>query len=206
LIKGADAFQKADKEAKEVPSQEYAIDPVSERKRAQSDVLEKIETYRQSIDGTIAVFSLDEGMLLYPDDESGRINIYFNAENKEVLDRAIAEGGLFGTISSSDMIEGSSELNGYFAFEPDWNWLIFALKKGDLADSYRTYSEYITIRDGIEHAETYNIIDSAFVLDPYYFYEFGVDYNLIGRKVSRIDLRTNKAIDEIYRANENDFA
>lgn len=173
---------------------------------SQIDVLRRVDAYRKNIEGTIAIFSLDKGMLLYPDGDSGRINIYFNEENKDILDQAMTEGGLYGAIQTTDMLQGESVLKGYFAYDETWNWLIFAVKGGDESAAYREYGEYITIREGIERAQSYEIVESAFVLDSHYFYEYGVDKSLIGRKITKIDLKTNKNLSEIYSDRINDFA
>ena len=66
----------------------------------QIDVLRRVDAYRKNIEGTIAIFSLDKGMLLYPDGEDGRINIYFNKNNKKILSQAMEEGSLYGTIQN----------------------------------------------------------------------------------------------------------
>lgn len=174
-------------------------------KDSQNDILKSIEAFRQNIDGTMAVYSLDKGMLLYPDGENGRINLYFNSQNKDILQSAVSKGSLYGTIKTTDILRGESVLSGYFAYEDSFKWLIFAVKEGEYSKSYRKYGEDITIRSGLEGAVAYDIVESAFVLNPYYFYEFGVDKDLIGRKISRIDLKTNKDLSELYSENMNDF-
>lgn len=171
----------------------------------QVDTLRRIDAYRKNIDGTIAVYSLDKGMLLYPDGDNGRINIYFNAENKALLDKAMKEGQLYGSIHTSDLLQGEAVLSGYFAYDREWRWLIFAVQNDDLGAKYRTYGERITIKDGIERAQSYSIVESAFVLDPYYFYEYGAPPEWIGRKISLIDIRTNKNLSELYENNINQF-
>jgi len=118
-----------------------------------------------------------------------------------LLEEAMTSGSLFGTIQCSDMLQGNAELNGYFAYDEEWNWLIFAVKKGEIASSYRTYGEQITIKKGLQRAQSYNIVDSAYVLDALYFYEYGVEEEYIGRKISKIDLKTNKNLDEIFAVN-----
>ncbi len=179
---------------------------VEDLQNIQIDVLRRVDSYRKNIEGTIAIFSLDKGMLLYPDGKDGRINIYFNEDNKKILGQAMQEGSLYGVIKTSDMLQGESLLSGYFAYDETWNWLIFAVKHGEMASSYREYGEYITIRDGIERAYSYDIVESAFVLDPHYFYEYGIDNSFVGRKTTRIDLRTNKNLSEIYSDKVNGFA
>ncbi len=158
----------------------------------QREILKNIEAFRENMDGTMAVYSLDKGMLLYPSGESGRINLYFNSQNKDILKSAVSKGSLFGTIKTTDILRGESILSGYFAYEPTWKWLIFAVKEGERAETYRAYGEEITIRSGLSGAIAYDIVESAFVLNPYYFYEFGVEKDLIGRKVSKIDLKPTR--------------
>tara|TARA_Y100001933_G_C18971083_1_gene552576 strand:+ start:660 stop:1778 length:1119 start_codon:yes stop_codon:yes gene_type:complete len=171
----------------------------------QSEVLKSIESFRKHIDGTMAVYSLDKGMLLYPDGENGRINLYFNSQNKDILQSAVSQGSLFGTIKTTDILRGESVLSGYFAYEDSWKWLIFAVKEGAYSKSYREYGEDVTIRSGLNGSTAYEIVESAFVLNPYYYYEFGVKKDLIGRKVSKIDLKTNKDLSQIYSENMNGF-
>ncbi|WP_430884927.1 hypothetical protein [Fusibacter sp. JL216-2] len=171
----------------------------------QREILKNIEAFRENMDGTMAVYSLDKGMLLYPSGESGRINLYFNSQNKDILKSAVSKGSLFGTIKTTDILRGESILSGYFAYEPTWKWLIFAVKEGERAETYRAYGEDITIRSGLSGAIAYDIVESAFVLNPYYFYEFGVEKDLIGRKVSKIDLKTNKDLSELYSENKDGF-
>lgn len=181
------------------------LDSDSTLEDTQVDVLRRVDSYRKNIDGTISIFSLDKGMLLYPEGDDGRMNVYFTAENKGILDQTIQEGQTFGAIKTSDLFQGENILKGYFAYDADWNWLIFAIKKEIAAEEYRTYGEQITIRDGIKRAQSYNIVESAFVLDKQYFYEYGVNSELIGRKVSKIDLKTNKNIHDLYGDHLNDF-
>ena len=177
----------------------------SDLKSTQIDVLRRVDSYRKNIDGTISIFSLDRGMLLYPEGDDGRMTIYFTAENKGILDQTIKEGQTFGAIRTSDLLQGENLLKGYFAYDKEWNWLIFAVKKEDLAESYHSYGETITIRDGINRAQSYSFVDSAFVLDRQYFYEYGVSLDKIGRKISKIDLKTNKNIEDLYNNHLNGF-
>jgi len=171
----------------------------------QIDVLRRVDSYRKNIDGTIAIFSLDKGILLYPEGDDGRMNIYFTAENKGILDQTIKDGQTFGAIKTSDLFQGENVFKGYFAYDKTWNWLIFAVKKEEFAEQYRSYGELITIRDGIKRAQSYSIVESAYVLDSHYFYEFGVSPEEVGRKISKIDLRTNKNIEDLYAQHMNGF-
>jgi len=172
----------------------------------QLDVLRRMDAYRRNIDGTIAIYSRNKGMLLYPSGDVGRLNIYFNAKNKDLLEQAIENGSLFGTIECSDVFQGELYLNGYFTYDSEWNWLIFSVKRGELAQSYKSYGEFITIKSGLKKVEQFDIIDAAYVLDSDYFYEYGVDSELIGRKSTKVDLKTNKALYEIYEESLNGFA
>ncbi len=176
---------------------------VSER---QQSALENIEIYRQEMTGSFAVYSLEKGMLLYPSDDKGRMNIFFNANNKKLLDEVITRGEIYGELVISSIMEEEYTLDGYFKFDPEWKWLIFALNKKEAGTNYRSYGERITIMEGLKRAEAYNVIDAAYVLNKSYYYEYIIEDSKKAQKMNRVDLMTNQDLSEIFAAHTNDFS
>lgn len=172
----------------------------------QQRALDRLDTYRQEMRGSLAVYSLEKGMLLYPSDDSGRMNIYFNANNRKLLDEVITRGALYGELLVSSALEEEYTLDGYFKFDAEWKWLIFALNKKESGTNYRSYGERITILEGIKRAEAYDVIDAAYVLDKQYYYEYGVEPARRARKMTRVDLVTNRSLVEIFAEHANDFS
>ncbi len=167
--------------------------------------LQRLEAYRDHMDGSLAVFSLEEGMLLYPTENNTHMNIYFNARNRRMLDDAISKGSMYGELITSDIMGEEYALDGYFEFYREWNWLVFAVRPKETGSKYRAYGESITIHDGIARAREYDIVDAAYVMDAQYFYEFGVAPTEVGRKMSTVDVETNRNLSEIFENHMNGF-